>query len=183
MANERSTNDQFNNDWMIIDNISITNISKIVKQGIKTTSSISLDSKSSRGDNVKQYDLFEYLNNNPAIDKIKEKILLNLDRHLHLKLNTLKLLSAWTVLGYKNSYHELHKHNKKQNHVSSVLYLNVKEGGIFYYVYKKNEEIEYGSYKPQVGDLITFPVWLWHGSYPQSQGLRQTLNLDFEICQ
>ena len=181
MANERSMNDQFNNDWIIIDNISITNISKIVKQGIKTTSSISLDSKSSRGDNVKQYDLFEYLNNNPAIDKIKEKILLNLDRHLHLKLNNLKLLSAWTVLGYKNSYHTLHKHNKKQNHVSSVLYLNVQEEGIFYYVYKKNEEIEYGSHKPQVGDLIIFPVWLWHGAYPQSQGLRQTLNLDFEI--
>jgi len=174
-------NHVFNKDWIIIDNISITNMSKIVKKGIKNTSPVSLDSKSTTGKNVKQYDLFNYIKNNSIIDMVKEKILLSLDRHLHLKLNNLKLLSAWTVLGYKNSYHTLHKHNDKINHVSSVIYLNVKEEGSFYYVYKKNEEITYGSYKPQVGDLIIFPVWLLHGAYPQSRGLRQTLNLDFEI--
>jgi len=174
-------NNKFNGDWIIRDNISITNISKVVKQGIQTTSPISLDSKSTTGENVKQYDLFQYLNNNPAIDKIKEKILLNLEKYLDVKLNNLKLLSAWTVLGYKNSYHTLHKHNNKQNHVSSVLYLNVKKVGSFYYVYKKNEEIKCGTHKPHIGDLLIFPVWLWHGTYPQSKGLRQTLNLDFEI--
>ena len=179
-------NHVFNKDWIIIDNISIINMSKIVKKGIKNTSPVSLDSKSTTGKNVKQYDLFNYIKNNSIIDRVKEKILLSLDRHLHLKLNNLKLLSAWTVLGYKNSYHTLHKHNDKKNHVSSVIYLNVlnskiKGEGNFYYVYKKNEEIKYGSYKPQVGDLIIFPVWLWHGAYNQSKGLIQTLKLDFEI--
>ena len=174
-------------DWIIIDNMAIRDIAIMVKKGIKTTFPIALDSKSIAGGKSKQYDLFKYLKNNSAIDKIKEKILLNLDKHLQLKLSNLKLLSAWTVLGYKHSYHTLHKHNDKKNHVASVLYLSVpnlkcKKDNSFFYVYKRDQQINYGSHKPRVGDLIIFPVWLWHGAYPQSKGLRQTLNLDFEIC-
>ena len=175
------------NDWVIIDSIAIEDIAIMVKKGIKTTFPIALDSKSTAGGKSKQYDLFKYLKNNSTLDKVKEKILLNLDKHLQLKLSNLKLVSAWTVLGYKNSYHTLHKHGDHKNHVASVIYLNVpnskhERDGRFFYVYKKDQEIDYGSHKPRVGDLIIFPVWLWHGAYPQSKGLRQTLNLDFEIC-
>ena len=179
--------DKFEDDWIISDNIGIKGISKIIKKGIKTTSPIPLDSKSTTGGNAKQYDLFEYLQYNSVMDKVKEKILLNLKRHLQLKLSDLKLLSAWTVLGYKNSYHTLHKHNEKQNHVASVLYLKVpnsppRKKGSFYYLSKNGQEINCGRLSPKVGDLVIFPIWLWHGVYPQPEGLRQTLNLDFEIC-
>ena len=175
------------NDWIIIDNMAIRDIAIMVKKGIKTTSPITLESKSTTGGKSKQYDLFKYFKNTSLLDSVKEKIFLNLDKHLQFKLSSLKLVSAWTVLGYKNSYHTLHKHGAHKNHVASVIYLNVpnskheRDGG-FFYVYKKDQEIDYGSHKPRVGDLVIFPVTLWHGAYPQSQGLRQTLNLDFEMC-
>ena len=177
------------NDWIIIDNMNINGFSKIIRKSIKNTNPICIDSKSTTGGKAKQYDLFNYIKNNFIIDKVKETILLNLESSLKLKLKNLKLLSAWTVLGYEHSYHSLHKHNERKNHIASVLYLNVppskriKRDGTFFYVYKKNQEINYGSHEPKIGDLIIFPVWLWHGAYPQSKGLRQTLNLDFEICQ
>ena len=172
------------NDWLIVDNMNINGFSKIIKKIIKNTNPICIDSKSTTGGKSKQYDLFNHIKNNSIIDKVKETILLNLESSLQLKL-----VSAWTVLGYEHSYHSLHKHNERKNHIASVLYLNVphpkriKRDGTFFYVYKKNQEINYGSHEPKIGDLIIFPIWLWHGAYPQSKGLRQTLNLDFEICQ
>ena len=123
---------------------------------------------------------------------IKEKILLNLDTHLKFKCNELTLLNAWSILGDEHSYHSLHKHNNKTNFISSVIYLTVPKfddykypgnsPGDFYYVYQQDQEIQYNNHKPQIGDLLILPVWLWHGTYPQTKGLRQTLNLEFEIC-
>ena len=117
------------------------------------------------------------------INKVKKIISLNLEKHLGYKINNLKLLSAWTVLGYKNTYHTLHRHNSKKNHVSSVIYLKVPKSDkhSFYYLHQQNEEIFCERLNPKEGNIFIFPVWLWHGVYPQSErGLRQTLNLDFE---
>jgi hypothetical protein len=160
----------------------------MIKKSIKKTVPICTDNKSTRGGRSKQYDVFNIIKNYPIINDIKEKILLNLQTCLQLKVKNLKLLSAWTVLGHKNSYHLLHNHNDKKDHIASVLYLKVpdlksKEEGNFYYVYQKNNKTNYGTHHPKKGDLIIFPIWLLHGVYPQPKGLRQTLNLDFEICE
>ena len=91
------------------------------------------------------------------------------------------------MLGYKGSYHTVHKHNNKINHISVVLYLNVNktqqnnENGNFYCFLNNQNNIQYYSHKPKKNDLIIMPVWLLHGVYPQEKGLRQTLNLDFEL--
>jgi len=176
-------------DWLITDNMKINGFSKIIRKIIKNIRPMSIESRSTTGSKSEQYDLFNHIKNTSIIDKVKEKILLNLESSLKLKSRNLKLLSAWTVLGSEHSYQALHKHNERLNHISAVLYLHmpqskrVKRNGTFYYVYNNNGEINYGSYKPKIGDLIIFPVWLWHGAYPQSKGLRQTLNFDFEVCQ
>ena len=180
-------NNLFYNDWFIIDNIAIKDVANMVKKGIKTTLPISLRSRSTTGGRAKQYELFKYFKNNSALNKLKERILANINKSLQLQVSDLKLVSAWTVLGYKNSYHTLHRHNTKQNHISCVLYLSVpnsksKKDGSLFYVYNRDQEINYGIHKPRAGELVIFPIWLWHGTYPQSKGLRQTLNLEFETC-
>ena len=171
-------------DWIIIDTIDTQPFLEIVKKTIEDMSPIPLDPVSTRGENAKQYDLFDRLKNHTMINEIKETISLNLKKHLGYKKNSLKLVSAWTVLGYKNTYHELHKHNiKTKNHVSSVIYLKVPKSNKFnfYFIHQHNEEIFQERLNPKEGNIFIFPVWLWHGVYPQSEeGLRQTLNLDFE---
>ena len=170
-------------DWIIIDSINTKPFLKMVKKTIKDMSPISLIYKSTTGKNAKQYDLFDRFQHNTMINQIKKTISLNLQKHLGYKINNLKLLSAWTVLGYKNTYHTLHKHNSKRNHVSSVIYLKVPKSNkySFYYLRNHNEEIFCERLNPKEGDIFIFPVWLWQGVYPQSErGLRQTLNLDFE---
>jgi hypothetical protein len=170
-------------DWIIINTINTQPFLEIVKKTIEDMSPISLEQKSTRGENVKQYDLFDRLKSHIMINEIKETISLNLKKHLGYKINSLKLVSAWTVLGYKNTYHTLHKHNIKTNHVSSVIYLKVPKSNEFnfYYIHQQNEEIFHRRLNPKEGNIFIFPCWLWHGVYPQSEeGLRQTLNLDFE---
>ena len=171
------------NDWMIIDSINTKPFLKMVKKTIEDMSPISLTHKSTTGKNAKQYPLFDRLKHHTMINKVKKIISLNLEKHLGYKINNLKLLSAWTVLGYKNTYHTLHRHNSKKNHVSSVIYLKVPKSDkhSFYYLHQQNEEIFCERLNPKEGNIFIFPVWLWHGVYPQSErGLRQTLNLDFE---
>ena len=177
--------DKSNDDWIIVDSIDTKPFLKVVKEAIKTAPLMSIKYKSTTGKNAKQYDLLKYLEHNPIVDKIKEKILFNLKKHFNLKTYGLDLLSAWTVLGYKNTYHTLHRHNTtKQNHVSSVLYLKTPKSkkNNFYYLHKNNGEIDLKRLNPKEGDLFIFPVWLWHGVYPQlEKGLRQTLNIDFGV--
>ena len=57
----------------------------------------------------------------------------------------------------------------------------VKISGNFYYFLNENDNVSYGSVAPKKGTFIVMPVNLLHGSYPQAKGIRQTLNMDFEI--
>ena len=34
---------------------------------------------------------------------------------------------------------------------------------------------------PEVGKLLIFPDWVLHGTYPQTKGTRQTLNVDYKL--
>ena len=180
---------EMNKDWIFINNINIEHVSKVINRMIKNQTPMSTENRSTEGKKSKQYELFDLINSHEIINIMKEHILQNMSTFIKQNIQ-LNLLSAWTVLGDKGSYHTLHRHNEKKekyrNQIASVLYLDVpknssKEQGNFYCVLRDNDSIKYYTHKPKQGDLIIFPVWLWHGVYPQEKGLRQTLNLDFEI--
>ena len=180
----------FFDDWMVIYNIDTKEtqkLSKFINDNIKKMDEVNLKPKSTRGPNSKQYDLLKLVKKHPKkIETVKEKVIFYLENTFNKKINPI-VQSAWTVLGQKGSYHLPHKHNSyDKTHVSSVLYLNTPkqtedEAGNFYWYFRKNNEILFYHHKPRKGDLIIFPVWIWHGTFPQNEGLRQTLNLDFEL--
>lgn len=108
------------------------------------------------------------------------------------KWTNLKAHAAWTVSGGKGSFHTAHDHGGSA--ISSVTYLDVPEdpnyeyptGNIFFVLHGDpyNELSPPGhrvfTLKPQPGMIVIFPSWMVHGVYPQGEGLRRTLNIDFE---
>jgi hypothetical protein len=108
----------------------------------------------------------------------------------------INLLNAWTVLGQEKGYHVVHSHDPnntiQDQKIATVLYLNTtpksewqlineEEAGNFYALYYRNDKINYWTYAPKKGDLLIFPSNTFHGTYPQPKGLRQTLNMDFQV--
>ena len=108
-----------------------------------------------------------------------------------IETNNLKPTSCWSVSGEEGSYHRIHRHMpfngedvEKTNRISTILYLDTPPktrvaDGDFYFVIKENNEIKSYSIEPKVGDFIIMSANVFHGTYPQSKGLRRTLNMDF----
>lgn len=119
-----------------------------------------------KGDNKKQYHLNRY------IDDLQSII-----TNLIPKNST--VYNIWSCIGSEGCYHELHTHSKdKENKEAMILYLNVSDqDGNFIYI-DNNKEV---NIKPEIGMKISFPVDTLHGSKPQGKGLRQTLNIDYEV--
>lgn len=145
--------------------------------------------KSTTGVNSKQFNLFEYKTN---LSKVIDCINPIVENHLKLNgllksENSLKITSMWTVLGNEGCFHTIHNHNKRNiNHISTVTYLeisknNIFQPGSFFSILKGPEENTVFEHHPNKGDILIFPVWVLHGTYPQGRGLRQTLNIDFAI--
>ncbi len=98
---------------------------------------------------------------------------------------------AWTVIGEEGSYHTIHDHGP--NSVCSVTYIEVPEqnknddkAGQIYFVLQSDPYHPLAPVKhkvlhvaPKPGMIVIFPSWILHGVYPQGQGIRQTLNVDF----
>ena len=64
------------------------------------------------------------------------------------------------------------------------MFLNVpknKPTGQFYCLLETKEGTELYNIEPNVGDLLIFPWSLYHGVYPQGEGTRKTINLDFKF--
>lgn len=184
-------------DFFIKTNIDISKLkifNKVVNNLINKKNKIDIVKKSTRGKKSIQYDFSknkeqlisiekEILNKLKEIDFKKENLL-----EENKNYSNFKLISAWTVLGKENSYHEVHRHNENiKNHLATVLYLNMPkknnmhQTGDFFCFLRKDNGIEYIKVNPKQGDLFIMPVQILHGSYPQSKGLRQTLNMDFEV--
>lgn len=100
---------------------------------------------------------------------------------------------AWTVVGGMGGFHTLHDHDVLDN-ICSVLYLKCGKEisspfGETYFILDANcrnkNLINFEkkvTISPSEGDLLLFPSHILHGTYPQTSELRQTLNVDFEIC-
>ncbi len=141
-----------------------------------------LKSKSTQGVNSSQIELIN-------ISKLS-KLFLEAMKDL-IEINNLKPTSCWSVSGDEGSYHRIHRHLpfngenvEKTNRISTILYLDVPSktkiaDGDFYFVIKEDDEIRSYSIEPKVGDFIVMSANVFHGTYPQSKGLRRTLNMDF----
>ena len=105
-------------DWVIITEIDIKPVRKIMDKIMGNE--LNIKSKSTRGFNSTQFDLYEQRSQfEDVIDMVKYEL-------CKLDLKSYNLLSAWTVIGKENGYHMVHNHNiVAQDHVSTVLYLKM----------------------------------------------------------
>lgn len=178
-----------NNDWVLKSNLNTSDYKIIINKKIKSLKVADITYKSTRGIKSKQYDLFEIFKNDSDLNFIEIEIKKHLAECLKPVIDynfNLSLLSAWTVIGKKGSFHTVHKHNEKMSHIATVLYLDtpkisVNEEGAFYFFLNENGTIRNYQFTPKTNDLIIMPVWIYHGVYPQGDGNRQTLNMDFKI--
>jgi hypothetical protein len=187
---------RFSEDWLIqteLDKISL--IKKTVNDSLNNLKKQDLKKLSTRGHNSKQFSLIELINKNksfePIIEHVKDKIKFEFKKRTGIKPELI-LNNAWTVIGNTNSFHLVHCHTKEHlNIISTVIYLSVPpkdpnnaktmdKGDFYYFLVNEGKNIYYQIY-PHVGQFFIFPSWVWHGSYPQIKGVRQTLNLDFNI--
>jgi hypothetical protein len=184
-------------DWLVVSKISTNDVIFLKKMVDTLVDKFNIEScthnKSTTGEGARQYDLFNYMNDScfglPLVDKVRAELQNVLERE-NRGNKDIHLRSAWTVFGYENSFHSIHKHNQKvyYNHIATVIYLDVPDvvdknrSGAFYAVLQDYKKENYTFvHRPVVGNMLTFPIWICHGSEPQPRGLRQTLNLDFEI--
>lgn len=121
-----------------------------------------------------------------------EKIISNYLKHYNKFLfesKNLELTTAWTVTGYKGSYHTPHDHGL--NGISSVIYtktLNHKspiDNGPIYFILNSDEyDLLYSPYQrmprfvPEEKMILIFPSWTIHGTLPQGDGERTTISFD-----
>ena len=187
---------RFHEDWFIKTNITqVSKTKKVVNDAIKNLEENDLKQLSTRGSQSKQYDLKELFLNDDKFQFILENCSNKITEEFEKRNGTdplITLNNAWTVIGNVGSFHAMHAHkNKPQNIISTVTYLSVPpkdhndeklmDLGDFYYILNKDNRLLYYSHYPQTNDFFIFPCWIWHGSYPQVKGIRQTLNIDFNI--
>ena len=177
-------------DWLIETKIDVSNYKEIIKGIIEKQSPIPkkivLKNLSTKGENAIQYHLTDHKD---LFLDIQKAVVDKMEEYLKHDFN---LLQAWTILGQENSYHIAHRHSdpmdiNSQNHVATVLYLDVPKennfnqtGAFYFFVRDDNNNIQSDIIKPEIGTLLIMPTHLYHGTYPQAKGLRQTLNMDFE---
>ena len=160
---------------------------------------------STTGDNAEQYWInkkgkkrFYYKN------KEYEDIERRFRKEIHGRLKAASLLktddiqlrqsTAWTVIGEEGSYHKIHTHGDGLiDGVSVVLYLNVPDSKdasnsiclVLHtdpsskFINKSCPSVHH--IKPEVGKVLIFPHHIPHGTYPQTKGIRQTFNIDYQF--
>jgi len=199
------------NCWVIedyLDNNLVSKIKTIIQENL---SNLYKNKKgySTTGKNAEQYWLisrddnffvndsrfyeFEQEYKKQILNRIKSADLFDEKKKEDIDLNH---LNAWSVIGEENSYHGVHFHNGGDfDGISTLVYLEVPETNIKYEpenniflvtdVGSKNpyycKNTSFLDINPEVGKLLIFPDWVPHGTYPQTKGIRQTFNIDYEI--
>lgn len=182
----------FFDDWFIQETISKEKVEEIKTEIQKVIQKNNIESNihltSSTG-NIDQYNLVNHIGQTYIIDELSGLISNKLqERKLIMKNDDLSRKQCWTVIGNEGSYHTVHSHNSSFiKAIVCVFYLQVPEkdnedvhnrSGNFFMFSRRNELMEFS---PEVGDFLIFPTWIYHGTYPQLKGLRQTLNIDYTI--
>lgn len=187
------------NEWLIKSKIKVNHIHKQIMNNLDLFDKEDVTLKSTRGDLSKQYRIF--LNEPEDLydfnDRLKivlpfiyeiSKIVSEILKENFNENRNLNLDAVWMVMGEKGGYHRIHHHNHRSENldkVSVVVYLKVPDnniGDIFNVLHKNNgEKIDVIETTPEEGNILIFPKQVLHGTYPQSKGLRQTLNFDFNL--
>jgi hypothetical protein len=170
-----------NKDWIIKTKFNPKKTIDYVDSLVREINS-DLNGKSTNGLNSKQYDLF-----NSNIDPLN-KIMISI---LEKQFDNFSFLnvSAWTVCGEEYGYHSIHQHSDEGvQDICTVSYLKTPQeinphlsGNIFFIMRDSLNKINIVDLSPKEGDIYIFPCHVFHGTYPQSKGLRQTLNLDYRV--
>ena len=200
---------EYGNNWFIEDQLDNELLNDIKNFFDKNLKFLHKDKKgySTTGDNAEQY-WIKKLGKKPFHYKNKEyeDIERRFRKGIRGRLKSASLLknddiqmcqnSAWTVIGEEGSYHTIHTHGDGlTGGLSVVLYLNVPESehknhsnSIFLVLHTdpSNHFIKQGCsgishIEPEVGKIIIFPPHIPHGTYPQTKGIRQTFNVDYEF--
>jgi len=171
-------------DWLYVAKLDVSGIKERIDSIVDDAILKDPEYLSTRGFNSKQYNLTY---KKESFLDIQQAVVDEIKKTLNLFDSSFELGNAWTVYGQENSYHAVHRHFDQPNHISTVLYLDVppsptlQQPGYFYFFMHDNDgEIIDHIIEPQIGDLIIMPSHILHGAYPQSKGLRQTLNMDFK---
>jgi hypothetical protein len=198
---------EYGNNWLIedqLDNELLNDIKNFFDKHLEFLYS-DKEGYSTTGDNAEQY-WIEKLGEKPFYFKNKEYE--NVERRfregIYGRLKAASLLksddvhlsqrTAWTVIGEEGSYHTIHNHAAgRMSGVSVVLYLNAPYSKdhsnniiLVLHADPSSNFINQGcpsnyEVKPRVGTLLIFPFHIPHGTYPQTKGIRQTFNVDYEF--
>tara|TARA_B100000035_G_scaffold147784_1_gene126002 strand:+ start:117 stop:758 length:642 start_codon:yes stop_codon:yes gene_type:complete len=198
---------EYGNNWLIEDQLDNELLNDIKNFFDKHLDFLHSDKEgySTTGDNAKQY-WIEKIGENPFYYKNKEHedIQRRLKKEIYGRLKAASLLKidnvglkqngAWTVIGQEGSYHTIHDHCEGRiNGISIVLYLNVPEpkhkSNSTFFVLRADPSShlikqtcpKIVNIAPDVGKILIFPPHILHGTYPQTKGIRQTFNVDYNI--
>ena len=197
-------------NWILEDQLDdrlVGRITNNIKENLNNLPKLK-EGYSTMGENVEQYWLIKktsnfYFRNKDFEDikkEYKDNVLNRLKKSnlLNEKLKNLNISdrSSWSVIGEENSFHIAHSHNDGVfDGISTILYLNVPESNVenscknnlFLIMDSGPNNQLYNSssniihVNPEVGKLLIFPSWIIHGTYPQSKGIRQTFNVDYQL--
>lgn len=200
---------EYGNNWLIEDQLDDELLNDIKNFFDKHLDFLYDDKEgySTKGDNAKQYWIEKkgkkpFYYRNKEYDNIEQRfrkgILGRLKAVSLLKHHSINLRQStvWTVIGEEGSYHEIHTHgNGVLGGVIVVLYLNVPESeddnksNDIFLVLHTDPSTRFlntlctSTYHvtPKVGKILIFPPNIPHGTYPQTKGIRQTFNVDYEF--
>lgn len=175
-------------DWVIKTKIDVTNIKNRIDSLIKNENPVDTENLSTFGESSLQFSITDFDKIKDITDNIKN--LITILCRPNFNLMNLELKVAWTIYGQKYGFHEFHNHiGWAKTDISAVLFLKTPQKnenltGELHFVMReenKNNDLSLKRYAPEEGDLIFFPSHVLHGTTPQSEGLRHTLNMDFKI--
>lgn len=197
---------EYGNNWLIEDQLDDELLNDIKNFIDKNLEFLQPDKEeySTTGDNAEQYWIEKpgknpfYFRNKEYEDverRFKEEIYGRLKAASLLRTDNVQLHqnSAWTVIGEEGSYHTLHTHGEGVNGVSVVLYLNVpeikdKSNSLFLVLHTdpssffiRNSCRSIVDVIPEIGKILIFPFHIPHGTNPQTKGIRQTFNINYQF--